>query len=82
MLVSCPADVDQFINQVRDAIPATQDRAVVNSSTLFVQGLVRELQLLRTTIQNYEKQIEIIVKPHADFPIVSPFPGMACSHHA
>lgn len=73
---SCPADVDEFINQVRKAIPATQDRAVVNSSTLFVQGLVCELQLLRTTIQNYDKQIETIVKQHPDFPIVSSFPGI------
>ena len=73
---SCPADVDQFINLIREAIPATQDRAVVNSSTLFVKGLVCELQLLRTTIQNYDKQIETIVKQHPDFPIVSSFPGI------
>ena len=55
---------------------ATQDRAVVNSSTVFVQGLVCELQLLRATIQKYEKQIESIVKQHPDFPIVSSFPGV------
>jgi hypothetical protein len=59
--LSCPADVDQMINQIRDAIPATQDRAAVNSSAVFVQGIVGELQLLRTTIQKYEKQIEAIV---------------------
>jgi hypothetical protein len=35
---SCPADFAQFINQVREAIPSAQDRAMVNSSTLFVQG--------------------------------------------
>ncbi|HEY7334123.1 MAG TPA: 3'-5' exonuclease [Bryobacteraceae bacterium] len=42
--------VDKFINQVREAMPATQDRVVVNSSTVFVEGLVCELQLLRATI--------------------------------
>ena len=73
---SCPADVDQMINQIRDALPATQDRAVVNSSAVFVQGIVGELQLLRTTIQKYEKQIEAIVQQHPDFPIVSSFPGI------
>jgi Transposase IS116/IS110/IS902 family./Transposase. len=73
---SCPADVDQFINRIREAMPATQDRAVVSSSTVFVQGLVCELQLLRATIQKYEKQIEAIVQQHPDFPIVSSFPGI------
>ena len=73
---SCPADVDQFIDQIREAIPATQDRAVVNSSTIFVQGLVSELHLLRTTIQNYDKQIEAVVRQHPDFPIVTSFPGI------
>jgi transposase len=73
---SCPADVDKFINQVREAMPATQDRAVVNSSTVFVEGLVCELQLLRATIQKYEKQIESIVQKHPDFPIVNSFPGI------
>ncbi len=73
---SCPADVDQFIDQIREAIPATQDRAVVNSSTIFVQGLVSELHLLRTTIQNYDKQIEAVVQQHPDFPIVTSFPGI------
>jgi hypothetical protein len=65
-----------MINQIRDSIPATQDRAVVNSSAVFVQGIVGELQLLRTTIQKYEKQIEAIVQQHPDFPIVSSFPGI------
>jgi transposase len=73
---SCPADVDQFISQIRDAMPATQDRAVVNSSTVFVQGLVGELQLLRSTLQKYDKEIEAIVQNHPDFPIVSSFPGI------
>lgn len=73
---SCPADVDQFISQIREAMPATQDRAVVNSSTVFVQGLVCELQLLRATIQKYDQQIESTVQQHPDFPIVSSFPGI------
>jgi transposase len=73
---SCPADVDRFIDRIREAIPATEDRAVVGSATVFVQGLVCELQLLRTLIQKYEKQIEAVVQQHPDFPIVSSFPGV------
>ena len=34
---SCPTNVDQMINQIRDALPATQDRAVVNSSAVFTR---------------------------------------------
>jgi transposase len=73
---SCPADVDEFIRQVREAIPATKDRAVVASAALFVQELVCQLQVLRATIQKYDKQIEAITQEHPDFPIVSSFPGI------
>jgi transposase len=73
---SCLADVDGFILQVREAIPATKDGAVVASASLFVQELVCQLHVLRNTIQKYEKQIEAIVQQHPDFPIVSSFPGI------
>lgn len=73
---SCPDDVDEFIGQVRKAIPATKDGAVVASAALFVQELVCQLQVLRNTIQKYEKRIEAIVQQHPDFPIVSSFPGI------
>jgi len=73
---SCPTDVDEFIQQVREAIPATKDRAVMASAALFVQELVCQLQVLRNTIQKYEKQIEAIAQEHSDFPIVSSFPGI------
>jgi len=73
---SGPADVDEFIRQVREGIPATNDRAVVTSAGIFVQELVRQLQVLRATIQKYDKQIEAITRQHPDFPIVSSFPGI------
>ena len=73
---STPADVDSFLDQVRAAVPATHDRAVVSSAARLVQGLVRQLRLLRTEIQDYEKHIQGIVAQHPDFPIVSSFPGV------
>jgi transposase len=73
---SRPANVDQLIKQIREAIPATQDRAVLSSSRVFVQDLVAELQRLRATIRKYDKQIEAIVRQHPDFPIVNSFPGI------
>ena len=48
---------------------------MVASAALFVQELVGQLQVLRNTIQKYEKQIEAIAQQHPDFPIVSSFPG-------
>jgi transposase len=73
---SAPADVDAFLEQVRAAVPATQDAAVVSSGVRFVQGLVRQLQLLKTEIQGYEKHIQAIVEQHPDFPMVDSFPGV------
>ena len=54
----------------------TKDRAVVASAALFVQELVCQLQVLRNTIQKYDKQIEAIAQQHPDFPIVNSFPGI------
>lgn len=73
---SCPPDVDRFLEQVRAAVPATGDAAVVRSAARFVQALVRQLKVLRADIQEYEKQIEAIVTQHPDFPIVNSFPGV------
>ena len=72
---SCPADVDQVIEQIRQAIPATEDRAVVESGTLFVQDVIGQLRLLRKAIQQYDERIEALVEQHPDFSIVSSFPG-------
>ena len=72
---SCPADVDRVIEQIRQAIPATGDRAVVESGTLFVQDVIGQLRLLRKGIQQYDERIETLVEQHPDFPIVSSFPG-------
>ncbi len=72
---SCPADVDQVIEQIRQAIPATEDRAVVESGTLFVQDVIGQLRLLLKAIQQYDERIEALVEQHPDFSIVSSFPG-------
>jgi hypothetical protein len=37
---SCPADVDEFIRQIREAIAATKDRAVVAGATISQTGTV------------------------------------------
>jgi transposase len=71
-----PADVQAFVEGLRVAVPATHDAAVVRSAARFAQALVQQLQLLRSQIQQYEKQIEAIVEQHPDFPIVSSFPGV------
>ena len=49
---------------------------MVASAALFVQEIVCQLQVLRNTIQKYDKQIEAIAQQHPDFPIVSSFPGI------
>lgn len=73
---SAPSDRDGFLESVRLAVPATRDAAVVRSAARFAQSLVQQLQVLRTAIQDYEKRIEALVEQHADFPIVSSFPGV------
>ncbi|MBV9157838.1 MAG: hypothetical protein JO097_16355 [Acidobacteriaceae bacterium] len=61
---SAPADVAAFLEDVRGAVPATRDGAVVRSAACFVQSVVRQLQVLRTALNDYEKRIEAIVGQH------------------
>lgn len=73
---SVPEDVAAFLENVRNAMPALCDGAVVRSSARFVQSLVQQLQALRASIRDYERRIEELVQQHPDSPIVSSFPGV------
>lgn len=69
-------EIEELWPAIRQAVPATHDAAVIASSILLVKTIVRHLQLLRESIQEYDKRIEQIAEMHPDFPIVCSFPGV------
>jgi transposase len=64
--------LQQLIGQ---AVPAIQDRAVVDSSVLIVRRIVRQLELLREAIAEHDKKIAALAESHPDYGIFSSLPG-------
>lgn len=60
---------------IRDAVPLTIDRAILQSRRLLVRALIRQVKDLNESIQEYEKQIETAFHAHADYEIFHSFPG-------
>ena len=66
---------NQRLDQIRSAIPLTQDSAVINTSVLMVQTIVDQLRPLFSSIRGIDAEIEKIFRKHPDFEIFKSFPG-------
>src|ERR1051326_2965219 len=67
--------VDRRLEEIRQAIPATTDAAVLTACVSNTAALVRILRDLRATIQDYDKQIETLARQHPEFALFDSFPG-------
>jgi transposase len=73
---SCRSDsIDRRLEEVRQAVPATEDGAVITSSVVATLSLVRILKELREVIDSYDSQIEALARQHPDFTIFDSLPG-------
>ncbi len=63
------------IQEIRQAVPATLDQAVIHASVLMVQATVRLIQQLKKDIELCEERIEELTKSHPDFAIFDSLPG-------
>lgn len=70
-----PEHIQELLEQIRQAVPATRDPAIVEASVLAVRGLVRLLAALRETITELERQIGRQTAAHADYAIFASLPG-------
>jgi len=67
--------IEQRLEQIREAVPATQDAAVLESSVITVQLLVRLIETLRKGIAELDRKIEKVATTHPDFVIFDSLPG-------
>jgi transposase len=67
--------IAQRIEEIRHAVPATHDTAVITASSCAVLALVRILQQVREAIASYDGQIETLAQQHPDFALFDSFPG-------
>jgi transposase len=68
-------DEDRRLKEIRQAVPATHDRAVIQSSVLMVQAAVRVVRSLKEDIARCEERIEQLTKAHPDFALFDSLPG-------
>lgn len=68
-------DDEQRLTEIRQAVAATRDEAVIRSSVLLVQATVRLIQQLNQDISSCEERIEQLSKSHPDFAIFDSLPG-------
>lgn len=67
--------IDQRLDQIRSAIPLTQDSAVIETSVLMVQIIVNQLRPLFPSLRTIDSEIQKIFRNHPDFEIFDSFPG-------
>src|SRR5437667_2647061 len=60
---------------VQRAVPVTDESALLNTFSLPVQLIARQLQLLQQTIQSFDKQIAAAFTLHPDHAIFESLPG-------
>jgi transposase len=72
----CKSDsIDRRLEEIRQAVPATHDAAVICAGSAAVLALVRILRVVRGAIHSYDEQIETLAHQHPDFAIVDSLPG-------
>jgi transposase len=70
-----PQLIQQRIEQMQQARPLTQDTAVVEASYRMVLALAAQLQVLISTLQQWEAEIALLFAQHADAFIFASFPA-------
>jgi transposase len=68
-------ETEQRMAQIRGAVPATHDPALLQAGVLVLQTTVRLLIELRTSIAEFDRAIEETYRSHPDRAIVESFPG-------
>jgi transposase len=71
--------IEERMKEIRSAVPLTTDRAIVETSTLTVQMLARQIQALGSSILRFEKEIEKRFQRHPDAELFRSLPGIGAT---
>ena len=67
--------IEERLEHLTEAVPATLDMAVVQSCSMAVLGLARILQRVHEAIHTYDEEIGKLARAHPDFMIYDSLPG-------
>ena len=70
-----PDRIKQRLEQIRSAVPATTDAAVITSSGAAILGWAALLKQVLVAITVYDKQIDELAQAHPDYTLIKSFPG-------
>jgi transposase len=70
-----PAKIERRLEEIRLAVAATKDAAVLTACVSNMRALVRILCDLRAIIHDYDKQIDTLAHEHPEFSLFDSFPG-------
>ena len=67
--------ISERIDAIYQAVPATNDQAILQSEAAVASGFLALLKTLRENIEALDQQIEQLVADHPDAPIFASLPG-------
>jgi len=67
--------IQQRLVEIRQAMPATTDAALLETGALCIQSCVRALAHMRTAMAAFDRQIAEVYRCHPDRAIMESFPG-------
>ena len=70
-----PDRIKERLEQIRKAVPATTDAAVVTSSSAAILGWAALLKQVLAAITVYDEQIDELARAHPDYALIKSFPG-------
>jgi transposase len=68
------------MDERRQAVPATTDRAVMTSSVMVVHALLEQLRCLSDAVSRVDQHITELTRTHADVEIFASLPGAGPVH--
>lgn len=70
-----PQLIEQRIQQIRTALPLTEDPGICGAMSLMVRSLVRQIQPLLSSIAEFDQQIQTLFQQHPDHDLFDSLPG-------
>jgi len=70
-----PETIEKRIEQIKQAVPLTQDRAVVLAGSMMAQGIAVQVRSLLDVVDNYDLEIKRLFQSHPDRLVFESLPG-------
>lgn len=67
--------IAERIQKIRQAMPLTTDRPIIESSVIIIQSIVHQIIVLNLTIEQYDTQLASLMRVHQDANIFESLPG-------